>query len=179
MKILKIILYAMVGLMAVVLVAALFVREQYRISREITIKQPKQVVFDYVRLLKNQDNFSVWAKIDPNMKKAWFGTDGKVGFISAWDSQVKEAGKGEQEITNILEGERIDYELRFFKPRKSKDHAFISFKAVGDQNTLVKWGFEGRIDYPMNLAFLFMDIDDMLGKDLNQGLANLKGILEK
>jgi hypothetical protein len=33
--------------------------------------------------------------------------------------------------------------------------------------------------YPMNLMLLFMDMETMLGDQLQQGLNNLKGAMEK
>ena len=178
-KIVKIIGYIILGLIILVLLTALFVKKEYSVERDISLNNPKQVVYDYVKYLKNQNNFSVWSKIDPAMKQEFRGTDGTVGFVSAWDSENKQAGKGEQEIIRIAEGEKIDYELRFLEPMKSTDNAYITFKSVNDTVTNVKWGFFGKIKYPMNLMLLFMDMDTMLGKDLEGGLNNLKGILEK
>ncbi len=177
-KALKIAGLALVGLLVLVFVSALFVKKDYSVERETNINQPKQVVFDYAKYLKNQNNFSVWAKIDPEMKVEFRGTDGTVGFVSAWDSKVKEAGMGEQEILSIIENERIDYVIRFLKPMKSTDNAFLQFTAVNDSVTTVKWGFFGKMKYPMNMMLVFMDMDDMLGKDLEGGLSNLKNILE-
>jgi hypothetical protein len=178
-KVLKILVFTLIGLVILALLTAVFVKKEYSVEREIGIAKPKQNVFDYVKYLKNQGNFSVWAKIDPNMKQEFRGTDGTVGFISAWDSENPKAGKGEQEIKKIADGERIDYEIRFLKPMKSTDNAFLSFSAVNDSLTVVKWGFWGKIKYPMNLTLLFMDMDAMLGKDLEGGLNNLKTELEK
>lgn len=178
-KIAKIIVYIVLGLVALVLLTALFVKKEYSVERDISLNKPKEVVYDYVKYLKNQNNFSVWSKIDPGMKQEFRGTDGTVGFVSAWESKNKQAGKGEQEIIRIAEGEKIDYEIRFLEPMKSTDNAYITFKAVNDTVTNVKWGFFGKIKYPMNLMLLFMDMDKMLGKDLEGGLSNLKGILEK
>jgi hypothetical protein len=113
------------------------------------------------------------------MKVDYRGTDGTVGFVSAWDSPVRDAGKGEQEITGIKGADRIDYELRFYKPMKSTDNAYMEFSSVNDSVTNVKWGFYGKIKYPMNFMLLFMNMDAMLGKDLQSGLDNLKGVLEK
>jgi hypothetical protein len=178
-KIIKVILFALAGLLAVILIAALFVKKEYSVERTVTIDQPGQVIFDYVKYLRNQNNFSVWSKIDPDMKQEFRGTDGTVGFISAWDSPVKEAGRGEQEIVKITEGKRIDYVIRFFEPMKSTDNAYIAFKPVSDSTTNVSWSFYGKIKYPMNLMLLFMNMDAMLGKDLDGGLNNLKILLEK
>jgi len=179
MKIAKRILLGILGIIVLLLVVALFVKKEYAVEREIAINKPKQEVFDYVKFLKNQDNFSVWAQTDPNMKKDFRGTDGTVGAVSAWDSENKQVGKGEQEIKNIIEGERIDFELRFLKPFEATDNAFMSTEAVGGNQTKVKWGFNGKMPYPMNLMLLVMNMDKMLGDQLQTGLNNLKTILEK
>ncbi len=177
-KVLKIFGLLLLGIILLVLVTALFVKKEYSVERNVSISKPNQVVFDYTKYLKNQNNFSVWAKIDPNMKVDFRGTDGTVGFVSAWDSPVKQAGTGEQEILKISENERIDYEIRFLKPMKSTDNAYLQFAPVNDSVTNVKWGFYGKMKYPMNLMLLLMDMDAMLGKDLEGGLTNLKKLLE-
>jgi len=169
----------LLSLVAIILLIAAFVKKDYAVERSITLNMPKQVVYDYVKYLKNQNTFSVWAKIDPTMKVEYRGTDGTVGFVSAWDSPVKQAGKGEQEITKMEEGKRIDYEIRFLEPMKSTDYAYIVFDSVNDSTTNVAWGFFGKMKYPMNTMLLFMDMDKMLGKDLDGGLHNLKAILEQ
>jgi hypothetical protein len=178
-KLLKITGLVILSIFVLALLVAAFVRKEYSVEREAVLNRPKQVVFDYVRFLKNQNQFSVWAKIDPGMKTEFRGTDGTVGFVSAWDSDNKHAGRGEQEITGIDEGKRIDYVIRFYEPMKSTDNAFMSFENVNDSVTNVKWGFYGKLKYPMNLSLLFMDMDAMLGKDLEGGLSNLKTLLEK
>lgn len=179
MKILKGILFTILGIIGIALITALFVKKQYAVEREITINKPKQQVFEYVKYLKNQDNYSVWANMDPNMKKDYKGTDGTVGFVSAWDSEKSDVGKGEQEIKKITEGERIDFELRFIKPFESTEPAYMITESVADNQTKVKWGFSGEMKYPMNLMLLFMNMEEMIGKDLENGLQNLKTTLEK
>jgi len=101
MKILKKILLVAVSLIAILLITAIFTKKDYAVEREITINKPKQVVFDYIKYLKNQDYFSKWATMDPNIKKDYRGTDGTVGFVSAWESDNDDVGKGEQEIKKI------------------------------------------------------------------------------
>jgi len=179
MKIVKITLLAIVGIVVLVLIVALFVKKDYAVVREVTINKPKTEVFDYIKLLKNQNNYSVWANIDPAMKKEFRGTDGTVGFVSAWESENKHVGKGEQEIKQIAEGERIDYELRFYKPFQSTEQAYMTTESVTNDQTKVTWGFSGRMKYPMNLMLLTMDMEGMLAKDFDGGLSKLKMILEK
>ncbi|NJO91943.1 MAG: SRPBCC family protein, partial [Chloroflexia bacterium] len=166
-------------IVAIPLIAALFIDGKYAVEREVTINKPKDVVFDYVKLLKNQDNFSVWAKIDPAMKKTFTGTDGTVGFISAWESDNKDVGKGEQEIKAIKEGERIDFELRFLEPFEATDNAYMTTEELDSATVKVKWGFYGEMAYPMNVMMLFMDMEEMIAGDFETGLNNLKAELEK
>lgn len=163
---------------AIPLIAALFIKKEYTVERTIRINKPKSEVFNYVKYLKNQDNYSKWAKMDANMKKSYRGTDGTVGFVSAWESNTKEVGKGEQEIKKITEGERIDFELRFFEPFKSTEPAYMTTESISDNQTEVEWGFNGHMKYPMNLMFLFMDFEKMIGDDLETGLKSLKTELE-
>ncbi|MFZ4464380.1 MAG: SRPBCC family protein [Bacteroidales bacterium] len=178
MKALKIVFFSILGLVAVVLITTIFLKSEYHVFRSITINKPKTEVFEYAKYLKNQNEYSVWATTDPNMKKEFRGTDGQPGFVSAWDSEVDDVGKGEQEIIKITDGQRIDYELRFIEPFESKDMAYMTFEAVSDSSTQVKWGFDGKMVYPMNIMLLFMDFDAMLGKDLQEGLSKLKVVLE-
>ncbi|MBA2761849.1 MAG: polyketide cyclase, partial [Segetibacter sp.] len=62
MNTLKIILLVILIIIAIPLIIALFVSKEYNIEREITINKPKQEVFNYVKNLKNQDNYSKWVR---------------------------------------------------------------------------------------------------------------------
>jgi uncharacterized protein YndB with AHSA1/START domain len=176
MKILKKILIVILCIIAIPFIIALFVKKEYDIHREITINKPVQEVFNYVKFLKNQEQYSKWVRTDPNMKTKLTGTDGAVGFIYAWDGN-KDAGKGEQEIKQITENERIDIEVRFEKPMQGVSQTPIVTQALSANQTKVTWGIKGVNKYPMNFMNLFMD--KMLGKDVETSLGMLKGILEK
>lgn len=179
MKALKKVFLVIAVFIAGVAILAGVAKKEYSVQRQIEINKPHTEVFSYLKFLKNQDNFSAWAARDPNMKKEFRGTDGTIGFVSAWDSTNEEVGKGEQEIKKITENERIDYELRFIKPFESTEQAYFTTEATSDNSTVVTWGFNGKMPYPMNLMLLFMDFDAMLGKDFDSGLSKLKAILEK
>jgi len=175
---LKKILWALGIVIALPLLAALLVKKQYHVETQVVIAQPTQVVFDYVRFLTNQDNYSVWASMDPNMQKSHQGVDGTVGFVSGWHSENSDVGTGEQEIKAIVEGERIDYELRFYQPFNAVSPAYMLTESVSEKETRVRWGFTGNLPYPMNLMLLFVDVEGMIAADLQQGLDNLKLIME-
>ena len=169
-------LYILGSIALFVVLLILVAPTEFKMEREISINKPKDEVFNYLKQLKNQDTWSVWSMKDPNMKKEFKGTDGTVGFISLWDSANKNVGKGEQEIKKITEGERIDFEMRFEKPMKATNDAFLTAAAASENTTKVTWGFSGLCKRPSNVITLLMK--GMLRKDFDQGLANLKKNLE-
>lgn len=179
MKALVVIALVLAGIIVVAGILGLFIRKKYSVSREVLVNKPRMVVFEYIRFLKNQNAYSKWATMDPDMKTEFRGTDGGAGFVSAWDSTKKDVGKGEQEILKVTEGEKVEYEIRFLKPFESTSYASMSTSSVSDNETKIRWEFSAKMKYPMNLMLLFMNMEKMIGRDLETGLQNLKGILEK
>lgn len=176
----KIIVRILIGLaiiIAIPLIVALFIEKEFSIKREVIIAKPKQEVFDYIKYLKNGDNYNVWLMMDPSMKKEFKGTDGTVGFIYAWDSKDENVGTGEQEITKLVDGERVDVELRFKKPFEGTNHSYMTTEALGENQTKVKSVFLGQMNYPMNLIGLWCK--GMMNTELQKVLDNLKNVLEK
>ncbi len=173
----KKILIALAGVLGVIVVVGLLLPKDFLVEREIVIRQPKSVVFEQVKFLKNQNTWSPWGKLDPNMKLDYKGTDGTVGFISSWAGN-KDVGVGEQEIKNIVEGERVDMELRFTEPMQDTAQVYFTTEAVSENETKVRWVMEGVKPFPLNLFCLAMNMEGMIGKDFEKGLASLKAKLE-
>lgn len=174
MKILKKILFFIVALIALLLIVALFVPKTYTISVSETINKPKQEVFDYVKLIKNQENYSVWVLEDPKIKVQYSGTDGTVGAMSSWTSDVM--GVGEQKITKISPN-RIDVDLHFKEPMEGNHKAATILEAISPTQTKVTSEFYGNEPYPLNaLSFIGKH---MINDAEIKNLKNLKTILEK
>lgn len=173
-----ILLYIILGIIALIVVLALLAPKNYDVSRSIEISKPKAEVFDNVKYLKKQQEWSPWAKKDPNMEKKFTGVDGEVGAISYWNGN-KEVGEGEQEITKIIDGKRVEGELRFMKPFRSTSGSYIDLEDLGNGKTKVTWGFKGENKFPMSIMMLFMNMDKAVGKDFEEGLRDLKSIMEK
>jgi hypothetical protein len=163
-------------IIAIPFVMALFIKNELNLQSEIIINKPAPEVFNYVKLLRNQDYYSKWVMMDPAMKKSYKGTDGTAGFIYAWEGN-SDVGKGEQEIKNIQENQKIDVEVRFEEPMKVIASTPIITEAVSENQTKVKWGMSSRTPYPFNFMNLFTE--SMLRKDVDTSLATLKRILEK
>lgn len=175
MKIVKRIGLFILGIIVLLLVAALFIKKEYTVEREIIVSKSKEQAFNYIRYAKNQDHYNKWIMSDPEAKKEYRGTDGTVGFVYAWDGT--KSGKGEQQIKNIEEGQRVDFNLHFIKPMEGNAEAWITTEAVSPGQTKIKWGMHGRSPYPLNITNLF--IPAVLGKDLENSLDKLKTVLEK
>jgi polyketide cyclase/dehydrase/lipid transport protein len=171
------ILFVIVSLVALLLVLGLFMPNNYAIEREVCIHRPKAEVFSYIRLLKNQQQYSKWVMTDPNARKEYNGTDGQPGFSYAWESNNKQVGKGIQTIKNISEGKKLDVEVQFFKPFEGIAQTQMVTTENGAGETMVKWRMEGRNKYPMNLMLPI--INNMLGKDIQISLLTLKNHLER
>jgi uncharacterized protein YndB with AHSA1/START domain len=179
MTIFFIILGIVLGLPVIVLLIALFSKKNYSISRSIVIEKPTPLVFDYIKNIKNQDQFSKWVMTDPLMAKNYTGTDGTEGFIYQWDSKNKQAGAGEQEIKRIVPNQHLDLEVRFLRPFKAVAKTPFSTESISENQTKVTWGMHSTMPYPLNALLLFMNMEKLLGKDMDVSLQNLKVIMEE
>ncbi len=176
MNTLLIILLAIVIIVVFLLFLALITKGEYQITRDIVVNRPNHEVFDYIKLIRNQEQYSYWVMQDPTNKITYFGEDGTIGFLSKWEGE-KKAGKGEQEIIAIDEGNSTRVEVRFEKPFKNTAFTEMLTKDLGESQTQVTWRMIGKNKFPMTLFNLV--IDNLLGKDMEKSLLNLKQLLEK
>ncbi|MEO7531258.1 MAG: SRPBCC family protein [Sediminibacterium sp.] len=167
------------AVIAIMLIAAALLSEDYTIETDIVINKPKQEVYNYLKILRHGEHYNKWVMQDPNLRKEFHGTDGTVGFIYKWDSDMKVVGQGEQEITALTEGKKIDYELRFFKPFKNVCGSSLVTEIVNDSQTTVSFSFYGKRNYPMRIFHFLLNLRKVLKKDLHASLVNLKTVLEK
>ena len=170
------ILLVVAGIIALLLIIALFRKKEHYVKREIIIHAPRQKVFDYIKLLKNQDEFNKHAMTGPDRKRTFKGTDGTVGYIYAWSGD-KNAGVGEKEIKNIIEGKSIETEIRFVKPMAVSACIIMETASLSDNETNVSWSNAGTLKYPLNIMIPMME--KHVAKDMDSSLLTLKSILEK
>lgn len=168
----------LIGLLIVlVALVGLFAPTELVIERQIEIKKPRIQVFEFVRKLQNQGQWSPWEKKDPQMQKQFRGVDGQVGAVIAWSGNDK-VGVGEQEITQIREGERIDYELRFKEPMEQTNTAYILVESISESESRVRWGMQGNAKFPGNIFTLILNVRSRLNADFDDGLQTLKSKME-
>ena len=173
-----ILFYILAAIIVLLLFMASIAPKTYDVSRSIEINATKETIFPYLKFLEKQREWSPWSKKDPNMDTKLIGTDGEVGAVSYWKGN-KDVGEGEQELTKIVDGKRVEGELRFFKPWKSESDCYMDLEEISPDKNKVTWGFTGKNKFPFSIMMVFMSMDKMVGKDFEEGLQMLKRKLER
>lgn len=173
---LKKIILGLVLFVAVVLVLAALQPDNFRVERSVRIAAPVSAAFAQVNDLHRWQEFSPWAKLDPNAKLTFEGPATGTGAAFAWagNSQI---GEGKMTITESKADELVRFRLDFVKPFASTSMADFTFKQDGSQ-TVVTWSMYGKNMFLGKVMCLFVSMDKMVGGDFEQGLASLKAIAE-
>ena len=167
-------------IIAIPLLIAAFRKNEYVISREIVINKGIHEIYDYIRFLSNMEHYNKWMMIDPDARVKKSGIDGSVGAKYAWDSDNKQVGKGEQQIIQLVPDESVDMEIRFEKPMKGISKAKFTLFPESGNATKVTWAFYGYdMPYQARLMHTLLNLQKMLGKDMQTSLSNLKTIMER
>ncbi|MCB9806462.1 SRPBCC family protein [Candidatus Peribacteria bacterium] len=174
---LKKLFLSLVVLIGLVLIVTYFLPRDFRLSKSVIINAPRENIYNFIRYLENQDQYSVWVMRDPNVQMTYTGKDGTVGAISAWVSDDKNVGIGEQEIKALIPNEKMTVEIRFKKPMEGVNYADTILESVGENQTKVTNTFYGSNPYPFNIMCQFMDM--LVGGDMQQNMDNLKKIFEQ
>lgn len=174
-----IVLEIILGLILLVFILAFFSPTKWSIEAEVIIDKSKADIYNYIKLLRNSENYNKWVMLDPNMSREFKGTDGTVGFIYLWDSPIKQVGKGEQEVIAMKENEFVEYEIRFFKPFQGVSTSMLKLQEINSTQTKVSWSFNSSNTYMMKVLHVLLNLKKVLKKDLQTSLGNLKSLLEK
>ncbi len=169
-------------LLALAFIAILFLviiagrPDEFVVSRSATIFAAPAVVFAQVNDFHKWEAWSPWAKMDPACKNSFDGASSGQGAGFAWDGN-KKVGAGRMTITESRPGDLILIRLEFLKPFKATNTAEFTFQPEGNQ-TVVTWSMAGKSNFFFKVFGLFMDCDQMVGKDFEQGLAAMKSVAE-
>ena len=148
----------------------------FRIVRSTTISAPPADVFPQVNDFHNWNNWSPWAKIDPNMKAVYEGPESGEGAVYKWFGN-DDVGEGIMQITESKPDEEIKIRLEFIKPFAGLNTTLFTFKPEGDK-TVVTWDMSGKNPFLGKLFHLIMDMDKMVGDQFEKGLAQMKSVVE-
>jgi carbon monoxide dehydrogenase subunit G len=173
---LKIIALVVVVLVAAVLIYAATKPDTFRVQRSASIKAPPEKIFPLINDLHSWGAWSPYEKKDPAMKKTYSGAANGLGAVYEWEGN-KDIGKGRMEIAESSPPSRVMMKLDFVKPFEAHNIVEFTLEPNGD-STDVTWAIHGPSPYMSKVMCLFFDMDSMVGKDFETGLANLKTVAE-
>lgn len=168
---------AVVVLVAAVLLFAATRPDSFRVQRSTSIKAPAEKIFPLIADFHAWGAWSPWEKLDPTMKRTHSGAPSGKGAVYAWDGN-NEVGAGRMEIAEVSAPSRLSIKLDFSRPMEGHNTAEFTLVPKGDGSE-VTWAMFGPNPYLSKLIGLFLDMDKMIGKDFETGLANLKALAEK
>jgi effector-binding domain-containing protein len=178
MKVLKTIGALLLVLIAVAMILMLVVPAKQHIERTIMINAPVAVVYEHLTKLGNFNNWSVWTRKDSTVKNTTSGIDGTLGAVNTWSGDSELSGDGKIEIASLEINQKVEYKITFLEPRKADAKSEFKLLEVNGQTKLT-WEFDLATPRPGNILNLFSNLDKKLGKDFEDGLKNLKTIIEK
>jgi uncharacterized protein YndB with AHSA1/START domain len=173
---LKIIGIVLVVLIAGVVIFASTKPDTFRVERATTIKAPPEKIYPLINEFDRWPAWSPWEKKDPAMKKARSGAASGKGAVYEWEGNG-EVGKGRMEIIDSAAPSKVRIKLDFEKPFEAHNVVDFTLEPKGD-STIVKWAMQGPAPFFSKVIQVFMDMDAMVGKDFEAGLASLKAIAE-
>lgn len=146
------------------------------ICRSTKISAPPEKLFPHVNDLHKWNEWSPWAKRDPNAKHTFDGASAGTGASMSWDGN-KDIGAGRMTIVESRPSDLVRYKLEFIRPFANTNIAEFRFLPDGGQ-TEVKWTMSGKTNFVFKVFGLLVNCDDMVGRDFEKGLATLKAIVE-
>ena len=177
MKVLKIIIGIVVALIAIFVVMGIMAPKETTIERSISISAPANVVWNNVKSLEAQHDWSPWARRDPNITITYDGIEGQVGSKYTWKGN-KDVGEGYQSIIAVEDGHKIEQDLNFTGEWESHADVWLTVEPAGEEQK-VTWGFHTEYGFVSATFMMMMDMDGYLSKDFDEGLGYLKEICEK
>ena len=149
----------------------------FSVQRSARIKAPPEKLYAIVNDFHRWTDWSPWEKLDPLMTRTHSGAASGIGAVYEWRGNGK-VGAGRMEITESVPASKVGIKLDFIKPFEGHNLTEFTLVPQGD-STLVTWSMRGPTPFVSKLMQVFVNLDAMIGKDFESGLANLKALAEK
>ncbi|MBR0813918.1 SRPBCC family protein [Bradyrhizobium diazoefficiens] len=160
-----------------ILVFALTKPDTIRVERSLAVKAPADAIYPIVADFRRWTGWSPYENRDPAMKRSFGGPGEGKGATYAWDGN-NNVGAGHMEILEASGPSKLRIKLDFERPFEGHNTAEFTFVPQGDA-TLVTWSMYGPAPFVSKVMQVFINMDSMIGKDFEAGLANLKKLTEK
>jgi uncharacterized protein YndB with AHSA1/START domain len=151
--------------------------DSFHVERTRDIKAPPDRIFAMITDLRGWNAWSPYEKRDPQMQRSFSGAESGKGAVYEWDGN-KNVGKGRMEITDATPASTVVIKLDFIRPIEGHNVARFTLTPQGDA-TRVTWAMDGPAPFVSKVMQVFVDFDDMIGKDFDDGLNNLKALAER
>ena len=174
---LKTIALVIVVAIAGILIFAATKPDTFAVQRSISIKAPPEKIFPLINDFKRWDVWSPWEKKDPAMKRTYGSTTTGKGAHYGWEGN-SDVGQGSMDITDSVPSSKVALKLDFVKPFEGHNTVDFTLAPQGD-TTNVTWKMQGPAPFITKVMQVFCNMDSMIGKDFETGLANLKAAAEK
>ena len=161
---------------AIFIVVVLLQPGEFRIARSASISAPPSTLYDMLTDFHVWDAWSPWSKLDPEMTKTISGPAKGKGAVYEWSGNEK-VGQGRMEITDTRENAEVVMALQFVTPFEANNVTTFTL-APDPKGTRVTWAMTGKNGFMSKMFGLFMDVDKMVGKQFEEGLANLQRLAE-
>lgn len=165
------------ALIGVIVVLALMQPDRFSVRRTIEIKAPPEKIFPFVNDFAQWKTWSPWENKDPAMKRSMSPATSGKGATYAWEGN-KDVGQGKMEIVESTPPSKLGVKLDFTAPFEAHNEVMFAFEPKG-ASTQVTWSMQGPMPFMSKLFGVFVSMDEMVGKDFETGLANLKTAAEK
>jgi uncharacterized protein YndB with AHSA1/START domain len=162
---------------AVILILAATKPDRFSVQRATTVKAPPERIFPLINDFHQWGTWSPYENKDPAMKRSYSGAASGDGAVYAWEGN-KNVGSGRMEILDSSAPSKIVIKLDFFAPFEAHNTAEFTMLPQGDA-TNVTWLMHGPLPFMGKIMHVFINMDRMVGKDFEIGLANLKRLTEK
>src|SRR5687767_9726604 len=166
---------AVVGIAAVLGIAATKPNE-FRVRRGTRINTTPDRIFPHLVDFRKWMAWSPWEKLDPALKRTHSGPASGTGAVYEWEGNAK-AGKGRMEITDASAPNRLTIAIHFIRPFEARNTVEFLLEPK-DGGTDVTWSMFGSNPFMMKVMGVFTNMDHMIGKDFEKGLAELKKVSE-
>jgi uncharacterized protein YndB with AHSA1/START domain len=169
------------AVVAAILIYAAMHPDEFEVRRETDIAAPPQRVFALLNDFGQWAKWSPWEKMDLSMQKTFSGAATGKGSIYQWKGN-KKVGEGRMEILDSTPAASVKIDLQFMAPFKAHNQTLFTLTPLNDGRngtTHVNWTMTGKKNFVMKLMGVFMDMDKMVGKDFEAGLASMKAEAEK
>ncbi len=149
----------------------------FRVARSAVIDAPPERIYPLINDLQAWARWSPWARLDPQQVVTFEGSPLGAGAVMTWAGNNK-VGSGKMKITESSQNERIRMKLQFIKPMKAINDVQFDLKPVTDTRTEVVWTMSGKNEFMGKAMNAFMNCDKMVGGQFEQGLSNLRALVE-